>query len=541
MKSTIKSIYKPSGNYQSILQSFVLITIFGYLFAENFILSESWEVLPLRSIDDYAIQTSIRLMQEALLSGNWKRVFSFFDYAYGNAFWLFNSLLLLPLYFIGDAQILIVAGRQISLVFVFGSIFLIGLIIDRIRPDAGQLKYPVLIAIATMPMISIIATKLHVNAQSIFFGLLSYFFLIREPSLKKQSMLFSALFAGMSVGFKLTGVFMIPLLWISLINRLHQLNSQKSIYEQLAGNPDYRVREQILYFFILTVVAMACTNPMLLLFPFFIDELTLTYNSFILFKNMANTDVKISAQLLMDAFRFYLSSLGLIMCFGFFLVLVFYDIRQKLYSSFYILAAIIFTILFVIITVHKGPAYIATYMINLAFFIPIGLLGIGVLPFIPNKLKLPLAYSVVIMGLFYGTEQRQAILASYNFYAMLQDKAVQRQLLALEEMRQLIYPIKIPVVILQDSSSIFPATHFIDGVTVAINYGNLKEKSTWGTFDYILLNSSTYYGKKATPAEDDIEESTRNILHDTGLFYGKRYVLIYSGYDALLYKLESKQ
>jgi len=171
---------------------------------------------------------------------------------------------------------------------------------------------------------------------------------------------------------------------------------------------------------------------------------------------------------------------------------------------------------------------------------PVGLLGIGVLPLIPNKLKLPLAYSVVVMGLFYGTEQRQAILASHNFYAMLQDKAVQRQLLALEEMRQLIYPLKVPVFILQDSSSIFPATHFIDGVTVAINYGNLKEKSTWGTFDYILLNSSTYYGKKATLAEDDIEESTRKILHDTGLFYGKRYVLIYSGYDALLYKLESK-
>jgi hypothetical protein len=161
-------------------------------------------------------------MQKALLSGNWTRVFGFFDYAYGNAFWLINSILLLPLYFIGDAQALIVAGRQISLLFVFGSIYFVGLIIDRLRPDASSLKYSVLIAIATMPMVSIIATKFHVNAQSIFFGILSFYLLVRDPEINRRSMLLSAVFAGMAVGFKLTGIFIVPLLWITLLNRLHQ-------------------------------------------------------------------------------------------------------------------------------------------------------------------------------------------------------------------------------------------------------------------------------------------------------------------------------
>ena len=177
MNKLVDYLYKSFVKYLNAIQLLLLFSIFGYYFVENFVLSASWEVLTLRSIDDYAMQDSVRSMQKALLTGNWNRVFSFFDYAYGNAFWLLNSILLLPLYVLNDAQVLIVVGRQLSLFFVFGSIYIIGLIIDRLRPSAGSLKYPILIALATMPMVSIISTKLHVNAQSMFFGILSFYLL----------------------------------------------------------------------------------------------------------------------------------------------------------------------------------------------------------------------------------------------------------------------------------------------------------------------------------------------------------------------------
>jgi hypothetical protein len=528
MKNPIYNLFRAHINYWNVIQFLILASIFSYYFLENFILSAGWEVLTLRSIDDYAMQDSVRSMQKALLAGNWTRVFGFFDYAYGNAFWLLNSILLLPLYFINDAQTLIVVGRQISLFFVFGSIYIIGLIIDRIRPDARSLKYPILIALATMPMVSIISTKLHVNAQSVFFGVLSFYFLIRSAEINRGSMLFSALFAGMAIGFKLTAVFIIPLLCFTMLNRL----SRGGVKDALIKTSGYLA--------VTLTIAAACTTPALLLFPFYLNELGSTYKTFLLFKNMASAEVEISLDVLVDSFRFYFSPFGLAVILASFALLIFNDIKNRRYISLYILGSIASAMLLVLLVVHKGPIYIATYFLNLAFFMPLGLLGICTLKHVPNSLKIVLAYCLVVGGLFYGTEHRTNILASYDFFTIEKNDKVKRQLLALEEIRRLVYPLELPVRILQDSSSIFPATRFTNGVEVAINYGDLREKSTWGDFNYILLNSDSYYGKKLNSGEliYDIEEATRNTLRNTGDFYGRKYKLIYKGYDALLYKLE---
>jgi hypothetical protein len=538
MKSTVDYLYRSRINYWNSIQFLILASIFCYYFVENFVLSEGWEVLTLRSIDDYAMQDSVRSMQKALLSGNWTRVFGFFDYAYGNAFWLLNSVLLLPLYFINDAQTLIVVGRQISLFFVFGSIYVLGLIIDRIRPDARSLKYPILIAIATTPMVSIISTKLHVNAQSVFFGILSFYFLIRSVEISRSSMLFSALFAGMSIGFKLTGIFIVPLLCFTIIDRLRKRGAKDAAIGMAA------------YFLIIVAISAVCTAPALLAFPFYINELGSTYKTFLMFKNMASAEVQISTGVLVDSFGFYFSPFGLVAIFATFTLLIFNDVKNRRYISSYIFVSIVFAVLLVLLIVHKGPVYIATYFLSLAFFMPLGLLGICTLNYVPNRLRSVLAYSFIAAGLFYGAEHRTKILASYDFFAIVKTETVKRQMLALAEIRRLVYPLELPVRILQDSSSIFPATRFTDGVEVAINYGDLKEKSTWGTFDYILLNSDTYYGKRlnhidlgksllnSSQLTHDLEGATRNNLRNTGEFYGRKYNLIYSGYDALLYKLE---
>lgn len=522
----------------NLIPILILGFIFAYYFTENFILSESWEVLSLRSIDDYAMQDSVRSMQRALLSGDWKRVFGFFDYAYGNAFWLFNAILLFPFYFIDNAQVLIVVGRQVSLIFVFSSIYIVGLVVDKLRPNAGSLKYPILIALATMPMVAIISTKLHVNAQSIFFGLLSFYILIKPKLINSRSILLSALFAALAIGFKLTGIFITPLLCILLLDKL-RVKGIKNATLKTAG-----------YLAFIIALAMILTAPKVILFPFFINDLELTYKTFSLFKNMQSSEIQISKEFLLSTFSFYFHPFGLSVIFISFALLIFDDIKKRSFTSLYIFCSIALTILVLIITTHKGPDYIATYFLSVAFFIPLGLLGVGCLKLPLDGLKITLAYCLIAATLFYGAGDRENLLRSYDFFAMSKSEPVKRQIAALSQIRDLIYPLTLPVRILQDSSSIFPATRFTDGVDANINYGNLAEKSTWGDFDYILLNSDTYYGRKLdcpSPKKTNsqfgeshcsLEEATRKTLRETGFFYGRKYILIYSGYDALLYKLE---
>jgi hypothetical protein len=537
MKSSAEFLYGSCGRYWNAIQFSILAGIFFYYFSENFILSESWEILTLRSIDDYAMQDSIHSMQKALLTGNWNRIFGCFDYAYGNAFWLLNSILLLPFYFINDPQTLIVIGRQISLLFIFSSIYIIGLIIDRIRPEAFSLKYPILIAIATAPMVSIIATKLHVNAQSIFFGILSFYLLIRDTEISKRMLILSAVFAGMAIGFKLTGIFMLPLLGTTVLYRLwrhHNLNLAISVS---------------LYGLVLVFFAAACTTPALILFPFFMKELHSIYATFVLYRNMTNIDYFSPFTLFLDGLGFYLSPLSLLPIIMFFFVLMLDDINKKKFYTPILLVSTFIAIFSVICMVNKAPSYISTYLINIGFFIPLGLLGIDVLR-VKKVTKIIFAYLIVASGILYGAEYRNQILPLYRFFEINKSDKVRNQLLALSEIREIISPVIYPVRILQDNTAIFPLTKFSDGVDVVINYGNLEEKSTWGTFDYIILNSKEYFGM-ISPATDKIrslnsaellrnekEEDDRKNLLNKGLFYGRKYKLIYDQHGLLLYRLE---
>ena len=195
------------------------MAVFGYYSYENLILSSAWELLSLRSIDDYAMQSAIRYMQLVLLKGDLKSFFDFNGFAYGNAFWIANSILFLPLYYLDIPQISIVIQREVSLIFVFLSALVVGLIAEQVKPDGKHLKIAVIFGAITMPMVDCIGTKFHVNSQSIFLGLLAIYFVNKCELNKSRGYLISALFFGLSVGFKLTGVFILPLLVLILLNK----------------------------------------------------------------------------------------------------------------------------------------------------------------------------------------------------------------------------------------------------------------------------------------------------------------------------------
>jgi hypothetical protein len=104
-------------------------------------------------------------------------------------------------------------------------------------------------------------------------------------------------------------------------------------------------------------------------------------------------------------------------------------------------------------------------------------------------------------------------------------------------MRGIVLPIRGPIRVLQDATTVFPGTRFSEErIDVVYNYGTLREYAikSWGKFDYIVLNSKIYFGQN-----NKSEENVRQSLQSTGEFYGIHYSLIYQGYDTLLYKLDS--
>lgn len=521
-------------------QTAALVAIFAYYFVENFAISGGWEMLALRSVDDAAMQGAIRNIHKSVMAGDVAKLFHTFDYAYGNAFWLFTSLLLFPFYLIGDAQAEIVAGRQISLLFVAGSIYFMGQIIEKICPDARRLKYPAMIAMATAPMIAIVATKLHVNAQSLFWGVLSIYYLVRHPVFVRSDAMWSAAFAGMAAGFKLTGVFVFPLVGLILLGKVWPLRLRSRIYEIA------------LFGFVLIVVTAACLFPPLLLFPFYTDEISLAYRVFIMFRDLAvfggNDDLLMKS---VNGMSYFLGPVALGVSLLLFPVLLAFDIRKRRFISSFIFLTLFATVSCVVLTVDKDAAYVGAYILNVSLFLPFGMLGIVAVR-VPEFVKLAALYLVVLSSLVCLTPLQRDVSDHFNFFKVAESEAIQNQLMAMEEIRPLVTPLELPVRILQDCDSAFPATMYQDGIFVSYILGDLKDKASWGAFDYILLNRTRYMGKPDVPPAIDgtlplsafsgsnLEEAIRRRLYEQGDYLGRKYRLIYDRYDSLLYKLVKK-
>ena len=504
---------------RSVAELSVLFAIFAYYFVENFVLSSSWAILNLRSIDDMAMQSSMRTMQKHILAGDFSAIVCFFDYAYGCAFWLVNSLVLLPFYLLDLPQAQIIFGRQISLGFMVGTIYLVGRILDRLYPEARSLRNSVLIALAAMPMNAIIATKLHVNAQSIFFGLLAYDALIHDSTLTKRTVIRTAIFAGICVGLKLTGIFIMPLIGGTLLLRLREV--ERAVAGKLFAT----------FCGVFVVTAVGCTAPALLLFPFYGDEVKTVFDRFTQFKNLGSVP-GLESHTWLEVMSYFLFAPAVIASLILFTILIIRDIKAKTYHSLLIAATILAATVYVSTTVQKTPIYIATYILNIGVLVPVGLVGAAYLR-LPHAFKVALVSAIVGGGIYFGHAERLILTEDFRFFEMAKSAEIDRQRLALADIERLIAPISVPVRVLQDHSASFPVTRFDDGVDLLFNYGNLNDYriAKLGAFDYIVLNTNSYIGLGQVA-----EESLRKALRENGRYADGVYRKLYEGNDTVLYK-----
>lgn len=517
----------------------LLLSVFSYYFAENFVLSSGWEVLPLRSIDDYAMHDSVRRMQAALLSGQTRKVLTFFDYGYGNIFWLANAILFLPFHFFENAQLQILLGRQITLAFVLGTTLLVGQIAIRLRPQAEALKWPIMVTLACAPMVAIIGTKLHVNASCAFFGVWAYHTLVRDDVLRARRIHQAALLSGLAVGLKLTAVFILPLLFATLWTRL-----------MTQGEPGAR---KLLTGFLwrFAVVAAGCTVPALLLFPFFLNELGATYATFQMYKNMGSDFGGAVGPLdsLADVLSYTMHPAAAAITACLFVLLARDDLRHKRWDATVLALGILTSFAFVVMTVKKAPIYMATYALSIAPLMPLGLLGLTRLR-TSSMVQGLLAWAIVITGGLLLSDFRQNALSYHRFFEIAKSERVTTQLQALEGMRKAIGDLRPPLRVYLDYNSVFPATPFTKGVEVIYFYGNLRDHSeaSLGRFDYVVLNPGEYLFKMtpgsaqylaASPSERDKadrEEAARKRFRDTLTLGQDRYEPIYKGQQSVLYR-----
>lgn len=531
---------KFAGRYLCGIQAALLLAIFGYHFVENFVLSSSWEALPLRSIDDFAMHDSVRRMQETLLSGQFRQALTFFDYGYGNIFWLANAIAFLPFYFIDNAQFQIVVGRQLSLLFVFGSVVLIGRIAQKLRPAAATLRMSVMLTLAASPMIAIIGTKFHVNAQCIFFGILAYHTLMRDDVLSQKAASRAAIWAGVAVGLKLTALFIVPMIYATLWLRLKQ-----------AGTQDIR-RALSRFSLRFGLTSAACTVPALLLFPFFTRDLAATYATFQMYKNMG-ADFSAPVDLLTsitETVSYTMHPATFVVSAVLFFILARADFRKGNFITTALGLGTLGVLALACLAIHKPTLYQATYALSASYFIPLGLLGLSDLR-LSQAWKGSIALGIALIGIGLSWDFRDRSLSYHRFFEIAQSRRVTEQLQALDGMRAAIGQLPTPVRVYQDNTTVFPASRFTKGVEVVYCYGNLRDYTPerLGRFDYVAVNSADYIFKmqpsslqyrNATEAErdkSDREEAARKHLRETGVLGGVKYKLIYEGHDTLLYKI----
>ena len=516
----------------NLIYKIAIVGIFLYLFAANFTISSSWDLLALRSVDDVAIQYSIRRFQLATLSGDWITVFSFVDYAYGFAFWSLNGLLHLPFFLIGSEQLQIIVGRQISLVFIFVGIYFIGKIIEEINREFGLAgnKYEVLTVIATMPIIGIIGTKTHVNAQTLFFSILSLYFIVRKPPLSTKNMFMSAVFGGIAIGMKLTSVLILPIVSLLILGKLKERGIVK------------KVQSQVRYLSVTALVALFSFAPLLFLMPFYKSQYQIIVATFSVYKGLGGGDRSSLGTRLLDGIGLFVSPTALLVSLVGFVILIFIERKRRNFTVFSVLTGLLVGIAIAAATVHKSSFYMGNYLISIGFFFPLGILALNQMKF-SEFIKKVISSFVIILMVFSGWGYRNLLMKTdYSFFKMSNDPQVRELIIARNEIYIQISPISLPTRVLMDCTSVFPLSNFIDGAEVRFLYGDLSnyQSETWGVYEFISVNIENYYGfvpvdtsKLMTP-----EQSVRKVLLETGTIDGVKYSKIYENRNVAVFKLK---
>jgi hypothetical protein len=506
------------------LQVLILMSATVYVAWQNSFLSDEWWVVPLRDIDDYALNASTELLRGLLGTGEWERSLSFFAYAYGLAFWFLMVVLTSPVHFLGLPEAQIFLGRTLSLLAALSTNIVVAMIGRRIYPDSKKL-WLVAIGVGFITPITLIdATKMHVNSWMTLFGAIAIFLLVNKPTLTLRALYLASFFMGLAIGFKLTAVVLLPVFVSTVISKRKDIAPKHAI-------------GSILF---VPFAAIATGFPVLLAFPILPEAVNYVLGVFNTFSGLGSGVSGSTGMRVLEGLSFFGNPIVLMLLF-LALVLIgrasFKSDGPTLSWSLPISIATTFVItgLGVATLVDKPAIYLATYSLSIAVFLPLGVFALSYLPFRPGGQVLA-GWLLVVGNLVLSPQFSGIVLGTQNFAAIGSGESVVRKIAGAKEISALLADLKPETRVLLDSHSVFPYSDIDKSIQLTISYGGLSSIADRGygtaSFDFVVLDQESYFGM---PNSD--EESMRSLLRLTGKFGTNTYKLVYSNYGTLVYEI----
>ena len=506
------------------LQVLILASATAYVTWQNSFLSDEWWVVPLRDIDDYALNGGTELLRGLLETGEWERSLSFFAYAYGIAFWFLMVVLTSPVHFLDLPEAQIFLGRTLSLLAALATNIVVAMIGRRIYPDSKKL-WLVAIGVGFITPITLInATKMHVNSWMTLFGAIAIFLLVNKPTLTLRALYLASFFMGLAIGFKLTAVVLLPVFVSTVISKRKDFATKHAIGSILS----------------VPFAAIATGFPVLLAFPILPEAVNYVLGVFNTFSGLGSGVSGSIEMRVLDGLSFFGNPIVVLLLFLALLLNGLASFKNdgltlRWSLPFSIATTFVITWLGVATLVNKPAIYLATYSLSIAVFLPLGVFALSYLPFRPGVQVLA-AWLLVVGNIVLSPQFSGIVLGTQNYAEISSGESVVRKIAAAKEISTLLEDLKPETRVLLDSHSIFPYSDIDQSIELTISYGGLSSIADEGygaaSFDFVILDQESYFGMP-----NPEEESVRSLLRTNGVLGTSTYELIYSNHGTLVYEL----
>jgi hypothetical protein len=397
----------------------ILLILFSWAFYSCLYYSESFDILPIKTIDELIFQRTLLNGRESMHSSAWIDVFANTEYGYGNIFW--SPLILLSglLAHSGPDWLLIVAPRWISVGAYAWALFMF-FQIGRLRNYSRSHCMLGVLLIATCRGMFTSSLFFHNNTLIAAFVMTSLYFLSLRST--RRTRVFGAIFFGAALAIKLTAVFVLPIFFLFFNKDLSwsQLFKNEILKRNLKAGAV--IFSSAVFFF----------SPTVLLLPvgvniFFTKSVeTLRY---ILF-SAPRSPIASTSHFFYDMYVYNSSNYfrAPVMALGLFLALwILKSSRQKTLSILLFSLSTLLSLVMMILLTHSGPRnpyFLKFYVIPLVFTFAL------VFWDVPKRIKgvSPILIIAIVMNLYFAWRDltQDLFLVRTSFHSVAVQQSIQK-------------------------------------------------------------------------------------------------------------------
>jgi len=538
---------KLESNFLKILALGYFAALFSFLFLQNFVLTDSFEILALRSLDGFSFHVELRKLHEYIIHGEIKKILrdSYF-FGYGFIFWIFFALITLPFYLFGTEQQIIITAFEVCLIFQMLCLFVIYKIASIYSKNEST-KLLICFLSSLFGVFAFFGLHFYAITPVAFFELLAFYYAARlEGSPSRRDLILIALTLAVAVGIKITGILIMPAICLILADRCKwQINRQN-------------LKNVLIFLSILLIATFIFSRPS---FKDYYEYLK-TINDYRLYTGsnggtIANDDI--SFMFNNGVVKNFLPKAALISLFGLFILRIFYDLKYMAHRNkdfIYILLNCLAALIYCLISVKRDPVILANYLLGFSFLF---LLPLTVTQYW-NRDKYAakiiitgFLLTIIISTTYLRYSSRDSLTnPSYVYNLKYISESRINKMLEVKEAIGSYYENNKKISIIYDYQIPMPYSRIRKNV-IAINYlDNINVTQNWHDkeFDFVILKKDgivmqspndivkNQSGKVSSERLNDFLESQKitEKLAKTGEFKKSKYQKLYDGENILIFK-----